>query len=213
MRGLRLNSYSEKKERKYSNGKVLVRFSYHHRLFPWKYFPSILLGRAKGVDIKKEGSGNAGTTNALRVLGKKAAVITLIIDISKGFAAVQIGYWLSGSQAAMFCALAAFIGHIWPLLFKFKGGKGVAVAFGTVLGINWQLALLALGIVALTVLITRMVSMGSVIAAVSFPVISYFLERDFFWFGIVMALIMLYAHRSNIKRIVKGEEHKLSLKK
>lgn len=175
--------------------------------------PSILLGRARGVDIKKEGSGNAGTTNALRVLGKKAAVITLIIDISKGFAAVQIGYWLSGSQAAMFCALAAFIGHIWPLLFKFKGGKGVAVAFGTVLGINWQLALLALGIVALTVLITRMVSMGSVIAAVSFPVISYFLERDFFWFGIVMALIMLYAHRSNIKRIVKGEEHKLSLKK
>ena len=175
--------------------------------------PSILLGRAKGVDIKKEGSGNAGTTNARRVLGKKAAVITLIIEISNGFAAVQIGYWLSGSQAAMFCALAAFIGHIWPLLFKFKGGKGVAVAFGTVLGINWQLALLALGIVALTVLITRMVSMGSVIAAVSFPVISYFLERDFFWFGIVMALIMLYAHRSNIKRIVKGEEHKLSLKK
>lgn len=175
--------------------------------------PSILLGRAKGVDIKKEGSGNAGTTNALRVLGKKAAVITLIIDIGKGFVAVQIGYWLSGSQAAMFCALAAFIGHIWPLLFKFKGGKGVAVAFGTVLAINWQLALLALGIVALTVLITRMVSMGSVMAAVSFPLISYFLERDFFWFGIVMALIMLYAHRSNIKRIIKGEENKLSFKK
>lgn len=175
--------------------------------------PSILLGRARGVDIKKEGSGNAGTTNALRVLGKKAAVITLIIDIGKGFAAVQIGYLLSGAQAAMFCALAAFIGHIWPLLFRFKGGKGVAVAFGTILAINWQLALIALGIVALTVLITRMVSMGSVIAAVSFPVISYFLEKDFFWFGIVMALIMLYAHRSNIKRIINGEEHKLSFKK
>lgn len=175
--------------------------------------PSILLGRARGVDIKKEGSGNAGTTNALRVLGKKAAVITLIIDIGKGFVAVQIGYLLSGAQAAMFCALAAFIGHIWPLLFRFKGGKGVAVAFGTILAINWQLALIALGIVALTVLITRMVSMGSVIAAVSFPIISYFLEKDFFWFGIVMALIMLYAHRSNIKRIINGEEHKLSFKK
>lgn len=175
--------------------------------------PSILLGRARGVDIKKEGSGNAGTTNALRVLGKKAAVITLIIDIGKGFAAVQIGCLLSGAQAAMFCALAAFIGHIWPLLFRFKGGKGVAVAFGTILAINWQLALIALGIVALTVLITRMVSMGSVIAAVSFPIISYFLEKDFFWFGIVMALIMLYAHRSNIKRIIHGEEHKLSFKK
>ncbi len=175
--------------------------------------PSILLGRAKGVDIKKEGSGNAGTTNALRVLGKKAAVITLIIDIGKGFLAVEIAFWVSGAQAAMFAALAAFIGHIWPLLFKFKGGKGVAVAFGTILAINWQLALIALGIVALTVLVTRMVSLGSVMAAVSFPVISYFLEREFFWFGIVMAVIMLYAHRSNIKRIIKGEEHKLSFKK
>lgn len=175
--------------------------------------PSTLLGRAMGVDIKKEGSGNAGTTNALRVLGKKAAVITLIVDIGKGFVAVKIGFALATPLAAMFCALAAFVGHIWPLLFKFKGGKGVAVAFGTILGINWQLALLALGIVALTVLITRMVSLGSVMAAVSFPVLCCFMEKDFFWFGIVMAAILLYAHRSNIKRIIKGEENKLSFKK
>lgn len=175
--------------------------------------PSTLIGRAMGIDIKKEGSGNAGTTNALRVLGKKAAVITLVIDIGKGFVAVKLGLAIAGPLAAMCCALAAFAGHIWPVLFKFKGGKGVAVAFGTILGINWHLALLALGIVALAVLITRMVSLGSVTAAISFPILCYFLEKDFFWFGIVMAVILLYAHRSNIKRIIKGEEHKLSFKK
>ncbi|WP_425757378.1 glycerol-3-phosphate 1-O-acyltransferase PlsY [Ihubacter sp. rT4E-8] len=175
--------------------------------------PSTLLARAAGKDIKKEGSGNAGTTNALRVLGKKAAVITLVIDIGKGFLAVKVGFLLAGPMAAMYCALAAFIGHIWPVLFRFKGGKGVAVAFGAILGVNWQLALLALAIVAVTVLLTRMVSMGSVIAAISFPVLAWRMEREFFWIGCVMALIMLYAHRSNIGRIFRGEENKLSFKK
>ena len=83
--------------------------------------PSILLGRAMGVDIKKEGSGNAGTTNALRVLGKKAAVITLVVDIGKGVIAVLLGNALAGPQAAMYCALAAFAGHVWPAMFHFKG--------------------------------------------------------------------------------------------
>lgn len=175
--------------------------------------PSTLLARAAGKDIKKEGSGNAGTTNALRVLGKKAAVITLVVDIGKGFLAVKLGFLLAGSMAAMCCALSAFVGHIWPLLFRFKGGKGVAVAFGAILGVNWQLALLALAIVAVTVLLTRMVSMGSVIAAISFPVLAWRMEREFFWIGCVMALIMLYAHRSNIGRIFRGEENKLSFKK
>lgn len=175
--------------------------------------PSILLGRAMGVDIKKEGSGNAGTTNALRVLGKKAALITLVVDIGKGFIAVKLAVLFSTPLAAMCCALAAFFGHIWPVLFKFKGGKGVAVAFGTILAINWQLALLSLAIIGVTVLITRMVSLGSVVVAVTFPITCYFLERDFFWFGIVMAIVMLYAHRSNISRIIRGEEHKLSFKK
>ena len=169
--------------------------------------PSTLLAKAAGKDIKKEGSGNAGTTNALRVLGKKAAVITLVIDIGKGFLAVKVGFLLAGPMAAMYCALAAFIGHIWPVLFQFKGGNGA------ILGVNWQLALLALAIVAVTVLLTRMVSMGSVIAAISFPVLAWLLERDFFWIGCVMAVIMLYAHRSNIGRILRGEENKLSFKK
>lgn len=175
--------------------------------------PSTLLARAAGLDIKKEGSGNAGTTNALRVLGKKAALITLVIDIGKGFVAVQIGYLLSSPLAAMLCALAAFIGHVWPVVFKFKGGKGVAVAFGALLGVNWQLALTALAVVIVVVALTRMVSLGSITAAASFPVAAYFMEPDFIYIGTVMAALLIYAHRGNIKRIIKGEENKLSFGK
>lgn len=175
--------------------------------------PATLLARAVGKDIKKEGSGNAGTTNALRVLGKKAALITLVIDIGKGFLAVRIGFAFAVPEAAMLCALAAFIGHIWPVMFKFKGGKGVAVAFGAILGVNWQLALLALLVVAVVVALTRMVSLGSITAAASFPVFAYFMEPDFFYIGIVMAALLIYAHRGNIKRILKGEESRLSFGK
>lgn len=175
--------------------------------------PATLLARAVGKDIKKEGSGNAGTTNVLRVLGKKAALITLIVDIGKGFLAVKIGFAFAVPEVAMFCALAAFIGHIWPIMFKFKGGKGVAVAFGAILGVNWQLALLALLVVVVVVALTRMVSLGSITAAASFPVFAYFMEPDFFYIGIVMAALLIYAHRGNIKRILKGEESRLSFGK
>lgn len=175
--------------------------------------PSILLGRAMGIDIKKEGSGNAGTTNALRVMGKKAGAITLIIDILKGVIAVNLGMLLAGQDAAYFCALAAFLGHIWPVCFHFKGGKGVAVAFGALLAVNWVLALTALGVVIVVVLVSRMVSLGSILAALSFPVACYFMERDFLYIGIVMAAILLWAHRGNIKRLIHGEENKISFKK
>lgn len=175
--------------------------------------PSTILGKKQGIDIKKEGSGNAGTTNALRVLGKKAAVITLFIDVFKGVIAVELGTFIAGTHAGYICALAAFIGHIWPVIYKFKGGKGVAVAFGALLGVNWMVALSCLGVVIITVLLTRMVSMGSIMAAVSFPVFAYFWEPEFLWIGISMALVVLYVHRANIVRIIKGEENKISFKK
>ena len=175
--------------------------------------PSTILAKAKGIDIKKAGSGNAGTTNALRVLGAKAAVITLVIDIGKGFLAVFIaGRFLDPMQVS-FCALAVFLGHVWPLLLKFKGGKGVATAFGALLALNWQLALICLGIVVLVVLVTRMVSLGSVTAALAFPFLEYFMEKEFLPAGICMALILIFKHRANIARILSGNESKLSFKK
>lgn len=175
--------------------------------------PSTLLAKARGLDIKKEGSGNAGTTNALRVMGKKAAIITLIIDVGKGWLAVFLALKFLPAEYAYFCALAVFVGHVWPIIYKFKGGKGVATAFGTLLAVNWQLALICLGIVIVIVVLSKMVSLGSVSAALAFPVIAWFMEPKFLPAGICMALILLFKHRANISRLIKGEENKISFKK
>ena len=171
--------------------------------------PSILLGKAMGVDIKKEGSGNAGTTNALRVLGKKAAVITLVIDVAKGVIAVLLGLYAGSATISYCCAIAVFCGHIWPCLYNFKGGKGVATAFGALLAVNWLMALLTLLVVAIGLLLSRRMSVGSVLGAAAFPAISYFMEPGFIYFGIVMAIIVIYKHKANIKRLIKGEEPRM----
>ena len=173
--------------------------------------PSILMARARGIDIKKEGSGNAGTTNALRVMGKKAGAITLMIDILKGTSAVLIGGALAGNTGAMWCVIAVFCGHIWPVFFKFKGGKGVATAFGALLGLNPLLAVTVLAIVIAAVLISKRMSVGSILGAVSFPFIAIFMEPDFVIFGTVLALIVVVKHRANIARILRGEEPIMSI--
>ena len=175
--------------------------------------PSIIQGRMHGVDIKKEGSGNAGTTNTLRVLGRKAALITLTVDIAKGVIAVLIGNALGGEEAGYLCALAVFCGHIWPCFFGFKGGKGVATAFCALLGVNWLLGVLALAIVALGVVTTMKMSVGSVLGAATFPVVCWFVEPGFIFIGTIMAVIILVKHRSNIQRLIRGEEPKMSFKK
>lgn len=167
--------------------------------------PAIILGKINGIDIKKEGSGNAGTTNALRVLGKKAAVITLVVDILKGVVAVKFGMML-GYETGIRCALAVFCGHIWPCLYRFKGGKGVATAFGAILSVNWLLALTALAIVACGLLISKRMSVGSLLGAATFPVDCWFMEKDFIIVGCIMAAIVLIKHRANIVRLFKGEE-------
>lgn len=173
--------------------------------------PSTLLARARGMDIKKVGSGNAGTTNTLRVLGAKAALITLVIDIGKGVLAVLIGRFAAGEGAAMFCAVFVFLGHVWPLLLRFQGGKGVATAFGASVALDWRIGLLALVIVAVTVLISRHVSLGSILGAVSFPFLAYFFKPDFLILACIMAAVVIFKHRSNIGRLVRGEESTISL--
>jgi len=175
--------------------------------------PAIILGKLSGVDIKKEGSGNAGTTNVLRVLGKKAAVITLVIDIGKGVVAVLLGGFIGGSVAAAYCAVAVFAGHIWPCFYNFKGGKGVATAFGAIMAINWVLGLVVLGVVAVFVLLTQRMSVGSIMGAASFPVSAYFMEPEFLIPGFIMAVIVIVKHRANIGRLMRGEEPKMSFKK
>ena len=173
--------------------------------------PSILMAKARGIDIKKEGSGNAGTTNALRVLGRKAGAITFIVDVLKGVAASFLGGLIRGELAGYICALAVFVGHIWPAIYRFKGGKGVATIFGAAVGISPALGFSALGIVMIVVFITKCMSIGSIIGAVSFPFLSWIFEPGFIIPGIVIALIVILKHRANIVRIIHGEEPVMSI--
>lgn len=175
--------------------------------------PAILIGRVMGVDIRSKGSGNAGTTNVLRVLGKKAALATLAIDIAKGVAAVLLGRYIGGQDLAMVCGLAAFIGHIWPIVFRFKGGKGIATTFGVVVTVEPLLGLIAAGIAIFFIAVSRRVSLGSIVGALLVPFIAYRFDPDYLPWTVAMAIIILIKHRTNIKRLLKGEEPKLSFKK
>ena len=171
--------------------------------------PSTILAKARGIDIKKEGSGNAGTTNALRHMGKKAAVITLIIDILKGVAAVCIGRFVAGDMGAVLCVLFVMLGHIWPVFLRFKGGKGIATSFGALLALDPIIAVIELGIVALVTLISKRMSAGSIAGLVLLPAVAFIRMPQFLWVSAVMSVIMLIKHRANIVRIIHGEEPKL----
>ncbi|MDY2959607.1 MAG: glycerol-3-phosphate 1-O-acyltransferase PlsY [Hornefia sp.] len=170
--------------------------------------PSTIQAKKRGVDIKSEGSGNAGTTNTFRVLGAKPAIITLVVDILKGVVAVLLGLYFSG-KAAMFCALFVFLGHVYPIIYKFKGGKGIATAFGATMAIDWRIGLILLSIVAVMFIFTKTVSISALVAVVAYPLICYMIKPEFVYISFAMALIALFKHRGNIHRILKGEEKKV----
>lgn len=173
--------------------------------------PSMIISKYKGIDIKNSGSGNAGSTNVLRLMGIKAAAITLGIDIIKGMIAVKMGMGLVDFNTAALCSIAVVLGHIFPIFYKFKGGKGVATAFGAVLMINWPSALAALILVILTVGISKKMSLGSLIGAISYPLLILYYFPRFFIFGSILALTLVLTHISNIKRLIKKEEKVISV--
>jgi len=176
--------------------------------------PAILIGKMMlGIDIRSKGSGNAGATNTLRVLGKKAAFATLVIDVLKGVAAVLLGRYIGGQYLAMACGMAVFIGHIWPMIFGFRGGKGIATAFGTIVTLEPLLGLIYAIIGLSTVAISKKVSVGSLVSSILFPVIAYFFDPKYLLWATAMAVIIIFKHRLNIKRLFKGEEPNLSFRK
>jgi glycerol-3-phosphate acyltransferase PlsY len=175
--------------------------------------PAILLGRLYGVDIRSSGSGNAGTTNVLRVIGKKAAVITLLVDISKGFLVVALAKPFAGYAFAMLCGIAVLCGHIWPIVHEFKGGKGVATALGAILAFDFRLGLMVLILALILILLSMRVSVGALVAAAAFPVFIYAMHPVYFAPSLLMAAIIWIKHRQNIGRICRGEEPKLRFKK
>ena len=194
-------------------------------------FSVLISKKMAGFDVREKGSGNAGTTNMLRSVGKKAAVITLVCDILKGVVSIVIAIIvgniaknLDRELLLQIAGIAVVLGHTFPVFFGFKGGKGVATSLGVLLMSNWQIGLICLVFAVVLMALTRMVSLGSCAAAVLFPVLTLFINqhytvltdgksgRVYFIYSVRLAIIVLYNHRSNIKRILSGTENKLSFK-
>ncbi len=193
-------------------------------------FSVIISKKMAGFDVREKGSGNAGSTNVLRTVGKKAAAITLVCDILKGVVsvliAVVIGLFAKDVSKAILvevAALAVVLGHTFPVFFGFRGGKGVATSLGIILIINWQIGLICLVFALALMALTRMVSLGSISASVLFAILTLFIkdnyiagiEHDmtFVVFGLLLAAFVIFNHRTNLKRILNGTENKLGSKK
>ena len=180
----------------------------------------IVAKRLAGVDIRTQGSGNAGSTNVLRTLGKKAGALTFIGDVLKGLIAVLIarliayGVNLDDTTCAYIAVVAVVLGHNYPVFLGFKGGKGVATSLGSMLGMNPLVALLCLGFFIIIVAITKYVSLGSMLGIGLSPVIMMINHNTK---GVLVTLFLTISvaitHRENIKRLLNGTERKLGQKK
>ena len=174
--------------------------------------PSIIISRVfYKTDIRKEGSGNAGTTNTIRVLGLAPGLICLAIDILKGTAAVIIGHGMAGAAGGMTAFALVILGHCFPAAWGFKGGKGVACALGSALALNWPSAALALIVAVIFLAITRRMSVGSIAALISYPALVWHFAPEYLYFAIGAALFLVLMHISNIERLIKGEEKALTI--
>lgn len=196
-------------------------------------FGVILSNKLKKDDVRNHGSGNAGTTNMLRSYGKKYAILTIIGDMLKVVAAIVIAFkiyeytpsflnemdssvnidrnMLIKSFAGFFCVL----GHIFPVFFKFKGGKGVATSGGMVFAVDWRIALILLAVFIIVVAVTKYVSLGSIIMALLYPVMIFIFHKSLILTAIalVFTIIVVVAHRGNIKKLVNHTESKITDKK
>ncbi len=175
--------------------------------------PSYLLGKlAKNIDIREHGSGNAGTTNVLRVMGKKFAALTFIVDALKGVLAVVITRYFFGENYAMVAGIFVVVGHNWPVILKFKGGKGVATSLGMILVIHPLYGLLAILAGIATLFKTKIVSLSSMVGMISFAILILIFSRDFAIFAVILASMTIYRHKENIQRLIRGEEKTISKK-
>ena len=194
-------------------------------------FGVILSNTVKKEDVRDSGSGNAGTTNMMRTYGKTLGLLTIAGDILKVMVAIWIAFKIMDVEELKttldnasdypqvvlksFAGLFAVLGHIFPCFFKFKGGKGVATSGGMVIIIDWRIALILLVIFALTILITKYVSLGSILMAVFYPVFIGIFYKDIILVLIatLFTIIVVVAHRENVKRLINHTENKIGQKK
>lgn len=185
----------------------------------------VIAGRlARGIDVREHGSGSMGMTNVMRTVGKRAGAAVFIADVLKGAGAVALAWPIIGSTSDTFvwgCAaggVAAVIGHSWPVYIGFRGGRGIATGFGALLVICWPVALISLAVFAIVVSIYRYVSLGSILAATTMllsmiPFVIYDKEPvASIVFASVVAAIVIFRHRGNIKRLRSGTESKVGHK-
>jgi len=187
-------------------------------------FSVIFSRKFAGFDVREKGSGNAGTTNVLRTVGKKVALLTLVCDILKGVIAVLIAMlvghiWkdLDSNLLKYLAGFMAILGHTFPIFFEFRGGKGVATSLGILLTIAPKIGLICLIFAIILMALTKMVSVGSILAAILFPILNIFIGKDnnfgTITVSILIALLVIFNHRTNIQRIKDGTENKISFKK
>jgi glycerol-3-phosphate acyltransferase PlsY len=168
-----------------------------------------IVGALAGVDIRKVGSGNIGATNVARVVGKKRGVLTLIVDIGKGFIPVFVAGRLGlGHTAVAFVAIAAFLGHLYPVFLKFRGGKGVATALGVLLALAPVATLVLIAVFAVVAGSSRLVSLSSIVTALAAPITLWSLSYSptVIATGVVLAVMIIVRHRNNIQRLFAGTE-------
>ena len=182
-------------------------------------FPSGFLyaKNLKGIDLRYVGSGSTGATNVLRNIGKWPALIVFILDVLKGFIAVKIAYFfLSDNIFQVLAGLFAITGHIWPIWLKGKGGKAVATGLGMFIALSWKVGLASFGTFLIMISLTKIVSLSSITAAILLPIYMFIyigtFNDPYTIFSFIVAIIVILKHRSNINRILKGEEPKLNKK-
>lgn len=186
-------------------------------------FSVILSRKFAGFDVRDKGSKNAGATNVLRTVGTKVAALTLVCDILKGVIAIVIAIiagkiWTDVDMEILkyLAGLFAILGHTFPIFFEFRGGKGVATALGVLITLNWKIGLICLIFALIIIAFTRMVSVGSILSAVLYPILTVFMGEASFGaviISILITLLVIFNHRENLKRIKDGTENKLSFKK
>ncbi len=172
------------------------------------------------IDIRQHGSKNAGATNAMRIFGWKAGLAVLVVDVFKGWLAVNLihltNYYIPETgdfvEFQLLLGIAAILGHIFPVYVGFKGGKGVATLFGLVLAINPEPTLLCVGIFIVTLIVTKYVSLSSMVAGFAFPVVVIFIFKtttpSLVLFSMIIAVLLLFTHQKNIERLLRREEKK-----
>ena len=167
-----------------------------------------------GIDIRKYGSGNAGATNALRTLGKKAGVTALFGDILKGLIAVLIGRFIAGEDGQVLAGLFVVIGHNWPAFLGFKGGKGIATTIGVMTAINPYIVAGIVPVGVLIIAITKYVSLASIMGMIAFPIIMLLIKQPvkLVVFSFLLSIMAVYRHKTNIHKLLTGTENKIGQK-